>query len=539
VAFDSVNTVPENTFQKFGGSDTNSGISNINAVSAAESYFGAKGGKLVFPRGIYCGNMAFPSNLTLELENGAIFHDSVVIKGTIQADLTQHFMTNVNLDSASIKEFYPEWWGAAGDNITNDSVALQNTLSSLSGGTLYLTNKYYAGGLTIKNSNSIIKGNYLTSSLTTSSCCDLLSFYNTADTTNIISNVTIEGINFYRNTSVTWHNAFIAVQNRAGIKNITIDSCTFTNTSTENSCVAITVYDCLYNPNSPPENINIENCTFNMGDKAIKAINPNCGGIALHVFGAKSFCFGNNTINNCGGYDVASVNIDGGNQGPSQYGEIKNNIFIDNNNSIHGIIESEGIDTCLVQNNTFMAGSLNIYPKIAINFNGLLMIADNNKIYGATFCGIGFSSLNTLSGTKKILCTNNKLFNTPSISGGTFSAGISVWASTNNKFTIESAVIKNNVVNSPVEAIKVYSNSRDSTLIRKLVIANNYFEAPLNELYGAGGLVTFIDTLIDVDNIKTSWAVSGIPVVIHPSAGDANYNKYILNDVDDADKYSK
>ena len=75
------------------------------------------------------------SNIKLWMEPGAILDGAgtLTINGPFDASLTQCFgaTITVTFGSGAVKEVYPEWWGALGDDSTDDQAAIQATIDSL------------------------------------------------------------------------------------------------------------------------------------------------------------------------------------------------------------------------------------------------------------------------------------------------------------------------------------------------------------------------------------------------------------------------
>lgn len=123
------------------------------AIQAAITAATTSGGIVYFPPGTYLVSLAitFPSNVTAELSNGAKLSINtgftVTINGSIDAGLYQIF-SGLGTVVGTIKNdtLYPQWWGAKGDNLTDDTAAIisaLNAASSLGGGVVYASQGIY------------------------------------------------------------------------------------------------------------------------------------------------------------------------------------------------------------------------------------------------------------------------------------------------------------------------------------------------------------------------------------------------------------
>jgi len=80
-------------------------------------------------------NETIPSNITLEIENGAVINiasgKTLTINGPFKAGLYQVFSGDgsVSFGSGAVAEVYPEWWGAMFDGTTDDSAALNAAIA--------------------------------------------------------------------------------------------------------------------------------------------------------------------------------------------------------------------------------------------------------------------------------------------------------------------------------------------------------------------------------------------------------------------------
>jgi hypothetical protein len=97
------------------------------------------------------GNLTIPSNITLLiLQGGAIVAPSgsnytLTINGSLVAGLYQIFYgfspENITFGAGSVDKVYPQWWGAKGDGITDDYLAIQSAINSVKsiGGIVFFT----------------------------------------------------------------------------------------------------------------------------------------------------------------------------------------------------------------------------------------------------------------------------------------------------------------------------------------------------------------------------------------------------------------
>lgn len=88
-----------------------------------------------------------PSGITLEIEKGAIIDGAgtLTISGKLKAGPNQIFGTSILVifGAGSARETYPEWWGARGDSVTNDTIALNSALTRTADTIRFLPNKTY------------------------------------------------------------------------------------------------------------------------------------------------------------------------------------------------------------------------------------------------------------------------------------------------------------------------------------------------------------------------------------------------------------
>jgi hypothetical protein len=142
-------------------------------IAAANSYLQAltKGGTLFFPSTalgyLYTSDPAFGSKVKVAMDAGAFFTSAgvaITFNGKFLDSLTQHFSATcgaVTFGKGAVKEIYPQWWGAAGDNSTESGAAIQSALdagTATPGSTVRLLGGHYkvTGSITLRRDLSFI-----------------------------------------------------------------------------------------------------------------------------------------------------------------------------------------------------------------------------------------------------------------------------------------------------------------------------------------------------------------------------------------------
>jgi hypothetical protein len=125
---------------------------DMAAIQAALTRAGSASATLYIPPATWniAHNLTIPANITLELERGALLAiargKTVSIKGGLDAGLYQIFSGPgaVTL-SGNVKEAYPQWWGAKGDGVADDTAAILKAATAWrgTGGTVYFPNGTY------------------------------------------------------------------------------------------------------------------------------------------------------------------------------------------------------------------------------------------------------------------------------------------------------------------------------------------------------------------------------------------------------------
>jgi hypothetical protein len=140
-----------------------------STLSAAIAAIGSSHVTLIVPSGTWVGdNLTVPANVALKVLSGASITVSnattLTISGPVQAGLYQIFPCSgtgkVVFGARAVKEIYPEWWGAVGDDISDDSAAIKAAITALpNGGKVIFSHKYKVNtGLIALCSNIELKG---------------------------------------------------------------------------------------------------------------------------------------------------------------------------------------------------------------------------------------------------------------------------------------------------------------------------------------------------------------------------------------------
>lgn len=111
------------------------------SINAAVTAIGSTKTTLLVPKvQTLTANLTIPSTLTLKiLKGGSIVKAStytLTINGPFEAGLYQVFsgFSPRDVTFGSVKEVYPQWWGATGDGVTDDSTTIQDAITSIPAG---------------------------------------------------------------------------------------------------------------------------------------------------------------------------------------------------------------------------------------------------------------------------------------------------------------------------------------------------------------------------------------------------------------------
>ena len=269
-------------------------------------------------------DITIPANCVLEFEGGSISAGSGENKDTItgtntgiQAGLVKIFNTSISVGGTwNISKLYPQWFGAKGDGITDDTTAIQAALNLLDGRTLFIpTGVYIVSPPYSPYSDSYIlkipqlsKGNI--SGCGTSSVIKVKAnvgnyrgILGTSNDASIVSNLTVQNIAFDHNAqnNIIGDVSDYALRVRATIAMYnssleTFENIVFSSLTIFNSDSKVSIY-CTGADGTG--NVHISNCTWvdvqngngNAFDQSI--INCTCGGIQILncVFKGKSWAF--------------------------------------------------------------------------------------------------------------------------------------------------------------------------------------------------------------------------------------------------------
>jgi hypothetical protein len=122
---------------------------------------------------VISSNLEIPANVKLKVQSGATISvasgKTLTIHGVLEAPLAKIFTGSgeVIFDTNFAQVVYPQWWGAKGDGVTEDTNPVQAAINSFTekGGEIFLTDGIYMVDNLGMKSNLTLKGNGTNSTL--------------------------------------------------------------------------------------------------------------------------------------------------------------------------------------------------------------------------------------------------------------------------------------------------------------------------------------------------------------------------------------
>jgi hypothetical protein len=122
---------------------------------------------------VISSNLEIPANVKLKVQSGATISvasgKTLTIHGVLEAPLAKIFTGSgeVVFDTDFAQVVYPQWWGAKGDGVTEDTYPVQAAINSFTekGGEIFLTDGTYMVGNVGMKSNITLRGKGTTSIL--------------------------------------------------------------------------------------------------------------------------------------------------------------------------------------------------------------------------------------------------------------------------------------------------------------------------------------------------------------------------------------
>jgi len=104
---------------------------------------------IVITNVVECNDLTIPNDRNIEVKNGGKirYHGHLQIDSTFTAGLYQVFEAvgtgDITFGEGVVKEIYPQWWGAKGDNMTDCTIQIQSAINAAKGNIIFLPKGTY------------------------------------------------------------------------------------------------------------------------------------------------------------------------------------------------------------------------------------------------------------------------------------------------------------------------------------------------------------------------------------------------------------
>ena len=185
-------------------------------------------------------DLEVPGTVRLELDGGATIAvaagKTLILHGVLNAPASRIFTGagSVNFDGDASQRVYPQWWGAKGDGVTEDTAALQAAVNSFSnkGGEIFIPDGTYVVDSVAIKSNIAVTGNSRSAILKQkkgAQCC-ISTNPNNAKTNfskSSRNNIKFTAITFQGTVDSDGFSEFLPLLDIRGAMNVSVSKCNF------------------------------------------------------------------------------------------------------------------------------------------------------------------------------------------------------------------------------------------------------------------------------------------------------------------------